>query len=61
LNSWNNIIQMEVEEDPMPIPGLQPKYKIVFLGDASVGKTCIIARFMYDTFNENYDVYSFIS
>jgi GTPase SAR1 family protein len=52
-----NIIQMEAEEDPMPMPGgLQPKYKIVFLGDASVGKTCIITRFMYDTFTENYDV-----
>merc|ERR1719229_1176116 len=29
------------------------KYKITFLGDGDVGKTCIIARFMYDTFDHN--------
>jgi Ras-related protein Rab-6A len=27
------------------------KYKIVFLGDMSVGKTCIINQFMYGTFD----------
>ena len=27
------------------------KYKLVFLGDQSVGKTCIINRFMFDTFD----------
>ena len=26
------------------------KYKLVFVGDQSVGKTCIINRFIYDTF-----------
>ncbi|ABN67857.2 predicted protein [Scheffersomyces stipitis CBS 6054] len=30
------------------------KYKIVFLGDQSVGKTSLITRFMYDTFDETY-------
>lgn len=30
------------------------KYKIVFLGDQSVGKTSVIHRFIYDSFDENY-------
>ncbi|AMD20128.1 HCL023Wp [Eremothecium sinecaudum] len=30
------------------------KYKIVFLGEQSVGKTSLITRFMYDTFDDNY-------
>jgi len=30
------------------------KFKLVFLGDQSVGKTSIITRFMYDTFDSNY-------
>ena len=48
---------MEDDEESAPAPGgIQPKYKIVFLGDTYVGKTCIIHRFMYDTFTENYDV-----
>ena len=32
------------------------KYKIVFLGDQSVGKTSIIHRFIYDAFDESYQV-----
>jgi len=34
-------------------PPFQPqtKFKIVFLGDMSVGKTCIISQFMYGTFD----------
>lgn len=30
------------------------KYKIVFLGDQGVGKTLLITRFMYDTFEDQY-------
>ena len=30
------------------------KYKIVFLGDQSVGKTSLIHRFIYDSFEESY-------
>jgi Ras-related protein Rab-6A len=30
------------------------KYKVVFLGDQSVGKTSIIHRFIYDQFDDNY-------
>jgi GTPase SAR1 family protein len=32
------------------------KYKIVFLGDPSVGKTSLILRFTQDTFDGNYQV-----
>ena len=30
------------------------KFKLVFLGDQSVGKTSIITRFMYDKFDNTY-------
>ncbi|CCD14917.1 unnamed protein product [Trypanosoma congolense IL3000] len=30
------------------------KYKIVLLGDQSVGKTSLVTRFMYDTFDQQY-------
>ena len=39
-----------------PPPNIQAlsKYKIVFLGDQGVGKTSIITRFMYDSFDKLY-------
>jgi Ras-related protein Rab-6A len=37
------------------------KYKIVFLGDQGVGKTSIITRFMYDSFDKLYQVSVFAS
>ncbi|CAG9467229.1 unnamed protein product [Pedinophyceae sp. YPF-701] len=40
----------------MAAPHISPmsKYKLVFLGDQSVGKTGIITRFMYDKFDSAY-------
>lgn len=32
------------------------KQKIVFLGDQSVGKTSIITRFIFDSFDSTYQV-----
>lgn len=36
---------------------LRFRYKLVFLGDPGVGKTSIITRFMYDTFDSSYQVF----
>lgn len=38
------------------VPQIAPlaKYKLVFLGDQGVGKTSVITRFMYDTFDNAY-------
>lgn len=45
-----NINFLASEDDDSKIP----KYKLIFLGDATVGKSCIIARFLNDTFTEEY-------
>ena len=34
------------------------KFKLVFLGEQSVGKTSLITRFMYDSFDNTYQVTS---
>lgn len=34
------------------------KYKLVFLGEQSVGKTSLITRFMYDSFDTAYQVHA---
>ena len=36
------------------------RYKIVFVGDMSVGKTSIMNRFIANEFSENYDVTFFL-
>jgi Ras-related protein Rab-6A len=36
------------------------KYKIIFLGDQGVGKSCILNRFSNDKFDTNYQVKSHI-
>lgn len=36
------------------VNSLLRKYKLVFLGEQSVGKTSLITRFMYDTFDSAY-------
>ncbi|KAG6384886.1 hypothetical protein SASPL_153708 [Salvia splendens] len=38
----------------MPVVSPLAKYKLVFIGDQSVGKTSIITRFMYDKFDTTY-------
>ncbi|XP_022377444.1 ras-related protein Rab-6A [Enhydra lutris kenyoni] len=35
------------------------KFKLVFLGEQSVGKTSLITRFMYDSFDNTYQVFYF--
>jgi len=37
--------------EPKVKGGVGPKYKLVFLGDQSVGKTAIINRFIFDSFD----------
>ena len=41
-------------EVPQQINPEIPKYKLIFLGDQSVGKSCILNRFMNDAFTEEY-------
>ncbi|KAK9096873.1 hypothetical protein Sjap_022370 [Stephania japonica] len=40
----------------MAVVSLLAKYKLVFLGDQSVGKISIITRFMYDKFDTTYQL-----
>ena len=46
---------METQQpQQQPISPELPKYKLIFLGDQGVGKSCILNRFMNDTFSEEY-------
>ena len=46
---------METQQpQQQPINPELPKYKLIFLGDQGVGKSCILNRFMNDTFSEEY-------
>ncbi|CBY33817.1 unnamed protein product [Oikopleura dioica] len=40
-------------ESLQPVQSLK-KYKLVFLGEQGVGKTSLITRFMYDSFDQHY-------
>ncbi|KAF1329339.1 Rab6 family gtpase, partial [Globisporangium splendens] len=46
----------DVVANAVSVPQIAPlaKYKLVFLGDQGVGKTSMITRFMYDTFDNAY-------
>ncbi|RLN75164.1 hypothetical protein BBJ28_00011178 [Nothophytophthora sp. Chile5] len=46
----------EASDASVNVPQIAPlaKYKLVFLGDQGVGKTSMITRFMYDTFDNAY-------
>jgi GTPase SAR1 family protein len=48
--SNGNIENSQIIQHPLK------KYKIVFLGEQSVGKTSIIKRFIYDKFDNIYQV-----
>ena len=41
-------------QPPQQINPEIPKYKLIFLGDQGVGKSCILNRFLNDTFTEEY-------
>eukprot|EP00894_Picocystis_sp_ML_P004136 jgi/Pico_ML_1/54653/g540.t1 len=54
--SMSNLIALGTESMARSGGATSPlaKYKLVFLGDQSVGKTSIITRFMYDKFDNTY-------
>lgn len=52
----NGIGQLKIDWIWMAPVSALAKYKLVFLGDQSVGKTSIITRFMYDKFDNTYQV-----
>jgi GTPase SAR1 family protein len=64
LRCWRNRDRNCNQNEPLilmaPVSALA-KYKLVFLGDQSVGKTSIITRFMYDKFDNTYQVSFFFS
>jgi len=50
LYGYNNMAQSAVGSYSNPLK----KFKLVFLGEQSVGKTSLITRFMYDSFDNMY-------
>lgn len=69
-NNENNGTNSPSSPAKNPLPSLVPiskyyyififlffRYKLVFLGESGVGKTSIIANFMYDTFDTKYKVF----
>ncbi|KAG9151664.1 hypothetical protein Leryth_001948, partial [Lithospermum erythrorhizon] len=53
-NLINLLIFSKKQKKNMSTVSPLAKYKLVFLGDQSVGKTSIITRFMYDKFDTTY-------
>ena len=45
-----------ISKTKMSLTSRTQKIKIVFLGDQNVGKTCLLNRFMHDTFDESHIV-----
>jgi GTPase SAR1 family protein len=56
VNEILKFLNLEKMTDTGAGETMQMKYKIVFLGDQSVGKTSLILRFTQDTFDGNYQV-----
>ncbi|CAO3649195.1 unnamed protein product [Mucor fragilis] len=56
LHSFLFLISKEIQKSMASAEFSSPlrKYKLVFLGEQSVGKTSLITRFMYDTFDNTY-------
>lgn len=48
------IVAAETDPPPAARTANVDRFKLVFLGDQSVGKTSIITKFMYDTFDNTY-------
>jgi len=50
---------MKNNDDELSTSLMAIRYKIVFVGDISVGKTSIMNRFISNEFHEEYDVIYF--
>jgi len=54
IHNKNSSSMSRTPTSSVPSLGTLEKYKLVFLGDQNVGKTSIITRFMYDSFDTSY-------